>query len=116
MARPKSNERDKRQVQVNIRLTIEEAEKVTHYAKASGITPANWIRKKIFTGKFPPVKMSPIDVATYHELKRIGVNLNQATHKINSGEFPKHYLVYILEAQAQLQKIISLMIHDREPG
>ena len=116
MARPKSNERDKRQVQVNIRLTIEEAEKVTYYAKASGITPANWIRKKIFTGKFPPVKLSPIDAATYHELKKIGVNLNQATHKINSGEFPRDYLVYILSAQAQLQKILTLMIDDREPG
>src|SRR5688572_23965654 len=116
MARPKSNERDKRQVQVNIRLTSEEAEKVYHYAKASGLSPANWIRKKILTGKFPPVKISPIDAATYHELKKIGVNLNQATHKLNSGEAPRDYLVFILAAQAQLQKILTLMIDDREPG
>ena len=101
---------------MNIRLTIEEAEKVFHYAKASALTPANWIRKKIFTGKFPPVKMSPIEAATYYELKKIGVNLNQATHKINAGQVSRDYLVYILETQAQLRKIITLMIHDREPG
>jgi hypothetical protein len=83
MSRPKINEQDKRVVQVNIRLTTEESTKVNGYAMACGLSPANWIRQKAFTGKDPPVRMTPLDASIYQELKRIGVNLNQATHKLN---------------------------------
>jgi hypothetical protein len=88
MSRPKINEKDKRVMQVNIRLTTEECNKVNGYATASGISPASWIRQKVFTGKNPPVRMSPLDASIYQELKRIGVNLNQAAHKLNQGDFP----------------------------
>lgn len=91
MSRPKVNEKDKRIVQVNIRLTTTEASTIDEYARASGLSPANWIRMKVFTGKFPAIRLSPTDATLYHELKKIGVNLNQAAHKLNQGEFPKDY-------------------------
>ena len=116
MSRPKVDEKDKRIVQVNIRLTTTEASTIDEHAKASGLSPANWIRVKIFTGKFPTVKMSPLDSSVYLELKRIGVNLNQVTHKINAGEFPKEYLVRQLELAILLKKIINLLTHDRQPN
>jgi hypothetical protein len=115
MARPKINDIDKRTVQVNIRLTNYENTKVNEYATASGLSPANWVRAKIFTGKFPPVKMSPLDVSIYQELKRIGVNLNQATHKINQGDFPKEYPVLQLQLLALLNKILKALIDDGQP-
>lgn len=114
MARPRINDSDKRVVQVNIRLTKEESNKVNQYASASGLSPANWIRYKVFVGKFPPVKMSPLDTSVYLELKRIGVNLNQVTHRINAGEFPKEYLVRQLELTMILNKIIKALINDRQ--
>ena len=113
MARPRINDSDKRVVQVNIRLTIEESNKVNQYAAASGLSPANWIRYKVFVGKFPPVKMSPLDASVYLELKRIGVNLNQVTHRINAGAFPKEYLVRQLELTMILNNIIKVLINDR---
>jgi hypothetical protein len=115
MGRPRVNDSEKRQVQVNIRLTADENNKVNEFAAACGLSPANWIRAKIFTGKFPVVKMSPLDASVYLELKKIGVNLNQVTHKINAGEFPKEYLARQLELAELLKKIIKLLTYDRQP-
>ena len=115
MGRPRINDSEKRLIQVNIRLTTDENYKVNEFASACGLSPANWIRAKVFTGKLPAVKMSPIDASVYVELKRIGVNLNQVTHKINSGEFPKEYLERQLELANLLKKIINLLTNDRQP-
>ncbi len=74
MSRPKINEQDKRIVQVNIRLTTEESNKVNGYATASGISPALLDKTEShLPGKTPPVRMSPLDASIYQELKRIGV-------------------------------------------
>ena len=114
MSRPKVNEQDKRLVQVNIRLTTEENNKVSGYATSSGLSPANWIRYKVFTGKNPPVRMSPLDASTYRELKRIGVNLNQAAHQLNQGDFPRDLRVMQLELLMLLNKILKTILHDRQ--
>jgi uncharacterized phage-associated protein len=116
MGRPRVEDQDKRVVQVNIRLTEDENKKVIHYASASGLSPANWIRKKVFTGKFPAVKASPLDASIYNELKKIGVNLNQATHKINQGDMPKDYTVFILQLRNLLDKVLKTLIDDRVSG
>lgn len=102
-------------MQVNIRLTTDENDQVVEFAKASGLSPANWIRIKIFTGRFPPIKISPLDTAVYLELKKIGVNLNQVTHKINLGEFPKTYLIHQLELMRMLREIIKRLTDDGQP-
>lgn len=112
MSRPRVNEIKKRVVQVNIRLTTEESNKVNESAATSGLSPANWIRQKIFTGKNPPARLSPLDTSIYQELKRIGVNLNQAAHKLNSGEFPKDYRVLQLELITLLNRILKQILHD----
>ena len=116
MGRPHINDQEKRVVQVNIRLTTDEYKKVSGYAAASGLSPANWIRKKIFTGKFPAVKESPIETATYHELKKIGVNINQATHKLNQGEMPKDYLLFVLQVRNLLERTLKALLNDRQSG
>lgn len=115
MARPPVNSNEKRIHQVNIRLTDDENEKANQYATASGISPANWIRKKVFTGKFPTIKLSPIDAALYMELKKIGVNLNQVTHRINQGDFPNEYQALLLNLTSMIDKILKVMTDDRQP-
>ena len=115
MSRPKVNETDKRIVQVNIRLTADEASTINEQAKASGVTPANLIRHKVFIGKFPPVKLSPLNASMYHELKKIGVNLNQATHKLNQGEKPEGLLKLLFELQLLNTRILKLLLHDGKP-
>src|SRR4051812_30391265 len=116
MGRPRVEDQDKRIVQVNIRLTEDENKKVNHFASASGLSPANWIRKKVFSRKFPAVKVSPLDASIYNELKKIGVNINQATHKINLGEMPKEYMHFILQLRVLLDKVLKTLLDDRQSG
>jgi MobC-like protein len=114
MSRPKIDDQDKRVIQVNIRLTVDENAKVVQFAAASGISPANWIRKKVFSGKMPPVKLSPADTSLYQELRKIGVNLNQATHKLNAGDFPQDFRLILQTLLFLLNKILKSILHDRE--
>ncbi len=114
MARPRKNDIEKRTIQVNIRLTKDEADKINNYATASEQSPANWIRQKAFTGKFPIMKVSPLEGEIYRELKRIGVNLNQGTHRLNQGDVPADYRILQVELLTLLDKIIKLLIHDRQ--
>ncbi|MDB4901403.1 MAG: hypothetical protein JWQ63_684 [Mucilaginibacter sp.] len=110
MARPVLKEEDKRVVQVNIRLTVIENRKVCTYAEASGLTPANWIRQKIFTGKFPVIKISAVEASLYRELRRIGVNLNQAVRQVHSGRSDGVPLGVLNELLAMQQEIIKALL------
>ncbi len=114
MSRPPANDKDKRIHQVNIRLTREENEKANHYAQASGLSQANWIRQKVFTGKFPRIKLSPIETSLYQELKKIGINLNQGTHKLNQGDFTKDYLIVQMDLLGLLNKVLKVLLDDRQ--
>jgi len=114
MGRPRKNDSDKRIVQVNIRLTTAESNILSDQARASGLSPANWIRRKVFTGKFPQIKLSPLDNTIYLELKKIGVNLNQATHKLNMGQTPGDYRVMQLELMTILNKILTQLLRDSQ--
>lgn len=115
MSRPKVDDKDRRTIQVNIRLTTDEASTINEHAKASGVTPANLIRHKVFSGKFPPVKLSPLDASIYHELKKIGVNLNQATHKLHLGEMPQDLIKLLEELHRLYSRILNLLLHDGKP-
>lgn len=116
MGRPRIEVQDKRIVQVNIRLTEDEHKKVTQYSKASGLSPANWMRRKVFTGKFPQIKLSPLDAAVYRELKAMGINLNQIAHKINQGDEIKPFASFILNVGYSINKILARLINDRQSG
>jgi len=100
---------------INIRLTTNEASTIDEQAKASGLSPANLIRNKVFIGKFPPVKLSPLDASIYHELKKIGVNINQATHKLHLGEKPEDLSKLLEELHLLYSRILKLLLHDRKP-
>ncbi len=115
MARPTLNQEDKRLIQVNIRLTQTENKRVCRLAESAALTPANWIRQKVFTGRLPEVKVSPLTAAVYRELHRIGVNLNQAVRQMNVGK--QVNLTGILAELAREQRhILKLLIHDSRPG
>ena len=109
MGRRKISEKDKRKVQVNIRLTDDEFEKITTYSTGSDLSPASWIREKVFTGKFPPPRISPLDAAAIQELRRIGVNLNQAMHKVNEGLFSSALFLTLVELKKKINDLINLL-------
>ncbi len=110
MGRPVLEQERRRVVQVNIRLTIEEYKKVAAYAQSAGLSPANWIRHKVFTGRFPTVKNSSIEAALYRELHRIGVNLNQAVRHLNSRQSSSISQPVLEELLAMQREIIKLLL------
>ncbi|MEI3799607.1 MULTISPECIES: plasmid mobilization protein [unclassified Chitinophaga] len=116
MARPKKKEEEKRMVQVNIRLTKIEYEKVCIFAKAACLSPANLIRYKVFSGRFPESKQSPIEADLYRELHKIGINLNQATHRIHRKEMPADYLSILTQLSFLVKKTIKILINDGRSG
>ncbi len=116
MGRPRVGDQNKRVVQVNIRLTEEEHKKVTQYSQASGLSPANWMRRKVFTGKFPPVKLSPLEASMYSELRSMGVNLNQVAHKINQGDDYKIHLNFLLDMGIVIKQMLRQLTNDRQSG
>nr|WP_302180118.1 plasmid mobilization relaxosome protein MobC [Chryseosolibacter indicus] len=113
MGRKQVNEKDKRKVQVNIRLTDDEYQRVAGYATCSDLTPANWIRKKVFTGKFPAAKILPIESDALRELSHIGSNLNQVVKKINQGVMPREFLPLLVDL-LQITVAIKNRINDSE--
>jgi hypothetical protein len=110
MGRPALLEEEKRLVQVNIRLTKEENDIVCNYAEASGLSPANWIRQKAFTGKFPVIKLSPINASLYRELQKIGINLNQAVKQLHAGKLSPAYLTILTALMKTQQEILKDLI------
>jgi hypothetical protein len=116
MGRPRVGDQDKRVVQVNIRLTKEEHEKVIQYSQASGLSPASWMRRKVFTGKFPPVKLSPVEASMYNELRSIGVNLNQIARTVNQGDDYKKHLDFIISIWITIQGMLTHLTNYRQSG
>ena len=114
MARPRKNDIDKRTRQLNIRLTESESIRLNDYAKTSKTNPAELVRQKVFTGKFPPAKMALLDIETYKELKKIGVNINQAVHKLNQTGEKIDYQLQSLQLLALLNKIAKAIANDRQ--
>lgn len=110
MARPSLIEEEKRKIQVNIRLTKQEHEKVMLFSEGAGMSPANWIRHKIFTGRFPVMKISPLDAAFYRELHKIGVNLNQVVRKLQGVNQQKADLSILNELLLLEKEIIKRLL------
>lgn len=114
MARPRLKDEDKLSKRFIFRLTTSEFEKLANWGKLCGIAPGIFVHDKIFKGKFPEPKMAKLDLDTYLELKKIGVNLNQLARKANAGILPTGILGLITKLLKQQENIIQLLLHDRQ--
>lgn len=84
MARPTKDAAAKRTERFNLRLTLAELAHVQVQAAHAGLGVHDYARRRVVGHKVPPVR-SQIDASLLSELNRIGVNLNQLTHAVNSG-------------------------------
>jgi len=114
MARPKLSEDKKLSRRFIFRLTEDELKLLRGLAAASGRKPAIVVREKLFTGKYPQPKMPRIDLQTYLELKKIGVNLNQMAKKANSNMLPYGIGQQLKQLLDQQQTIIKLLSNDSQ--
>ncbi|MCO5950468.1 MobC family plasmid mobilization relaxosome protein [Mucilaginibacter flavidus] len=112
MARPKISEAELRSVNFTIRLTPGEQRELDDAAEVCGKTPAVIIRDKVFKGRFPKAKMPKLDMSTYLQIKKIGVNLNQLVRLAKAGKISVDLLRVILEVRRQQRTIIDKLFED----
>lgn len=116
MARPKVSPSVKRSVKVTFRINGDQHERLHHQAETCGCTVGDLIRTKLFKGHFPLPRPARVDISTYAELKKIGVNLNQLARLANSGQIPFGIDKALDKLIIQEEKIISLLLNnDSQP-
>jgi hypothetical protein len=82
--RPKIKEEDKRRHRVTLSLTDKELKTASGCAHLTGKKLTEWIR---ITALDAPLKIVPaVNKKVWHNLARLGGNLNQLMFGINSGE------------------------------
>jgi hypothetical protein len=112
MARPKSKDTMKLSARLIFRLTAEEMKALQDFSKVCGKPVSVIIRDKAIKGKYPKAKAPRLDVQTYTELKKIGVNLNQLARVANSGRnlIPMEFYKILMQLKAQLDLIIAKLL------
>jgi len=112
MGRPQLAKETKRSKRLIFRLTESELQQLLQLAEICGKSPSEFIRKKLFTGRFPQAKTAKLDLQTYTELKKIGVNINQLAWKVNSGFLPFSLMSMLNKLKEQQQLIIVKLTYD----
>ena len=114
MARPKVSSADKRSYKLTVQMNIAELGKLNSYATLCGLPPSVVARERITKGRYPSPPISRIDLLTYTELKRIGVNLNQLTRQANTGIITPDLFRILQRLERQLNLITVIVAHDSQ--
>lgn len=91
----------------NLRVTAAERANVERKAEAAGLSLVEYCRRSIFRSKFAP-RLPTADQALLAELNRVGVNLNQIAHKVNSGRsLPPDFPDVLAEVREAVRKVLA---------
>lgn len=112
MARPRIAIENKKTYRLIVRLNPEERKLVEQCAKTVGLKTYSFARLKILDGRIPKPVLSEIDLATYIELKKIGVNINQLARVGNTGRFPIGINMMLTKLSQHLEHITRLLLDD----
>lgn len=85
MARPQKAPQDRRSEQINIGLSPYELARVKCKADEANTTVTAFVRASALNKRLTVQQSDAPDFMTRHELRRIGVNLNQIAHALNAG-------------------------------
>ncbi len=85
MPRPTEDNRDKilSERLPPIRCTAEEKQKIYELSKKSGLSVSSYVRNMAVKGKIV-MRQSDVDFESVQQLRKLGVNLNQQTKKLNA--------------------------------
>lgn len=89
MARPKKTQEERLTQRVKFDLTASDYAKALQSANDAGMTMAAYARQQFLKGKVVIHEKRKLDHATFDQLRRVGVNLNQLTRAVNqTGNIP----------------------------
>lgn len=95
MKRKLLSKEEKRIFEVKVRLNLKEKKKLDSLISLTNKNSPEVIRSLLLNAKIPDPIKPMIDLQTYQELRRVGVNLNQwvkAIHQSKISEMDKHVL------------------------
>lgn len=69
----------------HVRLTVMERIEIDAKAAASGLSVAEYCRRRVCGYRLPAPRKSAVPVGLLAELSRVGNNLNQIAHSANAG-------------------------------
>lgn len=89
MARPRKASADRFSETVSFTLQPAQLVAIRQRAAAAGLSLSEYIRTLLLNGKVVMRKSQALDPDTYDQLRRIGVNLNQAVYRLHmTGRTP----------------------------
>lgn len=100
---------DKRIFEVKIRLNRQEKDKLDQVMATCQTHAPNVFRRLLMKDKFPEAKPPMLDYATYDQLRRVGVNLNQYVKAINQKKLTEMDLL-VMQELTTLIRIIRTKI------
>jgi uncharacterized protein (DUF1778 family) len=101
MARPRKAPAEKRDEQLNARLTAAELAEIEQNADRLGLTATEFVRRRALGYRLPETALAQQARASLgSSFNRLAVNMNQIARHLNSGRDPS-------EVEAELQALID---------
>lgn len=114
MGRPRKQPDDRKTSTLAFRLTAAERVQVEQAAERAGLSASEFARLQALRGRVVVPEARRLDHATFDELRRIGVNLNQLTRLANRGQPIPHE---IASAAAALEAVLADALgHEPAPA
>jgi hypothetical protein len=108
MARPRKGRDDQLSEMLRCRLRPAEYLRIRQAAQQANMSVSDYVRRMLLTGTVVIKKTRTLDPEVFDQLRRIGINLNQAVHKLHAtGLIPPE-----LARAAALVEAIVLGIAD----
>ena len=110
MARPRKERQQQRTETLRCRLRPSEMFRLQKAARSAGLTLSDFVRAILVDGRLKVTQeVRTFDADLYDELRRIGVNLNQAVYRFHStGDAPPQ----LLRAAAAVEKAVMDLIDE----
>jgi hypothetical protein len=103
MPRPKKDDDARRTETLAFRLTPAERLRIEHAAIAAGLSASEYARELTLKGRIVMEQRIALDPASFDQLRRIGVNLNQLARIANQS---KHAPPELARACAAVEKFL----------
>lgn len=109
MARPPKGEDDQLSEILRCRMRRGEYLRVVRNAAQANLSLSEYVRRMLLSGQVTIKQMRRLDPDGFDQLRRVGINLNQAVYKLHAtGRIPPE----LASAAATVERIILGMIDD----
>jgi hypothetical protein len=109
MGRPRKPAHELRSETIRFTVTPAEYVRIQQNAAAHGESVSDYTRQMVLKGRVVVEQTRRLDHAAYDQVRRLGVNLNQAVHKLHAtGRIPPE----LLSSAATIDRLLGKLLDD----